>query len=325
MPEQTKKINVLTGGKSPAIGNTVPADDLREKLKAVIKAEGLTQRQVSAECSINSGRLSSYLGGKYTGNNNEIRAAIRQWFAYREAKRETQSFAFNRHVAELANTQKIDAVLQHSQTAAEMACLYGAAGGGKTHAALQYAKRYPNVFMITAEPAMCSLSAVLREIAAAVKVSESTCSIMSRDIAAALVGKKALLIIDESHHLSQRIFDQLRCIYDKINQSSNDFGLAFLGNEPLFQRLTAGPMMKQIFSRLGYFEELTAPPEADGSRLLAAIIGKETTARGALWAGEVIGGVGGIRAVLKAARRAVLATGKPLDKLTESDILSANR
>lgn len=206
-----------------------------------------------------------------------------------------------------------------------MVCLYGGAGGGKTHAALHCAEQYSNVFIVTAEPAMCSLSSVLREVAAVVRVGDGTCSNMSRDITAALVNKNALLIIDEAHHLSQRIFDQLRCIYDKVNQQSHDFGLAFLGNEPLFQRLTSGPMMKQIYSRLGYFDEISAPVEADGGLMLSAIVGGDVSNRAAVWAGQVVGGIGGIRALLKAVRRAVLATGKPIHKLTEADILSANR
>lgn len=312
MPDQIK---IYSGGK---------ADPIRDKIAAIIEWEGLSQRQIAEQAGVNSGGFSSYMKGKYK-KEESIRGKLRQWLNLREEKKQTQSFKLDLHVADLSNTEKIGAVLQHAQTAAEMVCLYGGAGGGKTHSALRYATQYSNVFIVTAEPAMCSLSAVLREVAATVKVGESTCSIMSRDITATLVNKNALLIIDEAHHLSQRIFDQLRSIYDKINQKSNDFGLAFLGNEPLFQRLTTGPMMKQIYSRLGHIEEISAPVEADGALMLRAIVGGDISARAGVWAGQVVGGIGGIRALIKAVRGAVLATGKPIHKLSESDILSANR
>ena len=297
---------------------------LLAEVKAVMLRAGLTQRQVARESGTNSGAVSSWLKGKYAGDVGRLEGKLAKWLRLHEAKAGSQDFSLDVHVPGLSNTRLVGGALRHAQLAADMVCLYGGAGGGKTHAARHYAERYSNVHIVTGEPALCSLSAVLRRVAVAVGAAEGTCAVMSDAIAAALAGSKALLVVDEAHHLSQRIFDQLRCVYDKINAEGGDFGLAFLGNEPLMRALTAGPAMKQIYSRLGVCEPLPSPPAPDGAELLGAIVGSEPSDQGALWAAAAVAGIGGYRALVKAARRAVLRTGKPIRDLTERDILETN-
>ncbi|MDM5147678.1 AAA family ATPase [Candidatus Persebacteraceae bacterium Df01] len=296
----------------------------RKKIISIRDREGLSIAEISRQSGVNSGALSTYLNEKYTGDNTKIAEKLKSWLRLREAKEKAKNINLSLHVDGLVNTQQLLGGLELAQVSADMVAFYGGAGGGKSHAARQYQRDNSNVFIVTAEPALCSLSSVMQALCRAVGADEGTCATMSHNIVEALKNRNALLIIDEAHHLTPRILDQLRCIYDKINLGGNDFGVAYLGNEPLLKQLTSGLAMKQIQSRLGVCSELLPPPAADGPLLLSAIVERKLSIETEIKSSNWVAAIGGYRAIIKRVRRAAALTRKQIKDLSEKDICDAN-
>jgi DNA transposition AAA+ family ATPase len=204
---------------------------------------------------------------------------------------------------ETPTSEKIASALSYAQVYGDMVCIYGGAGVGKTRTIAHVARTYRNVFVASMTPASAGLVSALEVVAEAVGAPEvgGGARRLSRAIRAQLmVAPQALLIIDEAQHLSLSAIEELRSIHD-----ATDCGLALVGNETVYTRLTGGSRaahFAQIFSRIGMRLFVAAPQPGD-VRALAASWGVKNADAVALLE-QVAARPGALRGVHKAIRSA---------------------
>jgi DNA transposition AAA+ family ATPase len=149
------------------------------------------------------------------------------------------------------------------QKFAEMGCIVGEPGVGKTAAINAYAKAAIGAYVVTMSPAASTLQPCLVRIArsinaaisgtGAAEVREALINCLNWKAASVEVsepGGHCLLILDEAQHLSDAAIEEIRSIYDEMM-----IGVVFVGNRGLSDRWTAKSRAKnsvwgQLTSRL---------------------------------------------------------------------------
>ena len=134
----------------------------------------------------------------------------------------------------------------------------------------RYAQTFPNVWIVTASPAVSSMAAMLREIGAALELHGSGWQnrALSRDLKRRLMGTQGLLVIDEAQHLGVQALEEIRAIHDAAQ-----IGLVLSGNESVYARLSGGSRradFAQLFSRVGRKLKIGMPSTDDVNAILSA-------------------------------------------------------
>ncbi len=292
-----------------------PADPgLLRRTRAALAADGLSQARAAQQIGISGAALNQWLAGKYRGQAAAVEAKVSRWL---DARAERAATAAQLPAApayiETPASRRIAAALSWAQMAADLVVAYGGAGMGKTVSARAYAAGRPNVWTATMTPAAQSLGPCLERAAAACGLRPA----FSRQVRAAqreadllerLDGSRGLLIIDEAQHLSVRALEGLRGIHDAAG-----VGLALLGNEMLYARLTGGARSAeyaQLFSRIGRRVRLARASAGDVDALLAAWGLTDAGIRAA--ALDIARRPGALRGLTKTLRlAALLAAGSP--------------
>ena len=293
--------------------------DLRPALRALIKERGWSMAEVARRVGVTSTVVSAWLRAKYRGDNERISDLVLR-LINTERDADDLTTGLDRH-ADLAVTGEVVGVAAHAHANADLTVIYGAAGGGKTKALERYCEQHSGAWLVTMAPWVTTPSAVLGAIADALDgaASETTAARLARAVVARLSIGRALLVIDESHHLSQPLLDVVRCVHDEAR-----CGLVLAGNEPLWARLARGERAAQLVSRVGIRYHLRRPSATDALALAQALLGRpvETGGRKAvLGAGE---GVGALRSVRKLIAQAqILARGDGRDAATDQDLTDA--
>jgi DNA transposition AAA+ family ATPase len=223
---------------------------VRARVQEVLRTEGLTQKEASAESGIAYGSLTPFLGGTYAGDASRVAEKAERWLvarARREAKRPrmpTQSYI------ETTTSRAVHDALAHAQDVPDMVVITGPPGTGKTTSVCEYTRRNPNVHKLVAEPSLSTVRVLLQALAAVLGTyDQGSQHRISRAIASRLTGTGALLIVDEAQHLTSAMLDQLRAFHDQCG-----IGIALVGNEAVIGRLEGGKRSAeyaQLFSRVG--------------------------------------------------------------------------
>ena len=132
--------------------------------------------------------------------------------------------------------------------------------------------------------------------------------------------RNAVLICDETHHLSAAVIDQIRCVHDQAK-----CGLVLCGNDPLYSRLTSSRARRsahlahrQAAPRFG------RPSDADILALAETLVQRAPGGKArdvVLAAGQ---GIGGLRAVAKLIGvAAVFARGDGREDIRDGELLEA--
>ena len=212
--------------------------------------------------------------------------------------------------------KRIDSTLAYAQLAGDIAVVYGGSGLGKTAAARRYASNWPNAWLATMTPSTAALGPCLERVLEACGVQEPGArgARLEAALRTRVNGDRGLLIVDEAQHLNLRALEALRGLHDATGA-----GLALLGNELVYTRLTGGRRaaeFAQLFSRVGKRLRLTQVEDGDVDALLAAWGAKLSMDRGlrpvALAIARKHGGLRGLTKTLRLA--ALLAEGEAVEE-----------
>jgi len=207
------------------------------------------------------------------------------------------------------SAKRILDTLRFAQANGDITLIYGGAGVGKTCTANQYRENNLNVWIATMSPALSSVTAVLERVCASIGILEipSGASRAETAIVARLTGSRGLLIVDEAQHLAVSGVEALRSIHD-----ASGIGLALIGNETVYARITGGSRkanFAQLFSRIGYRVNLSAPSAADVETILDAWHIQEKRAR--RFCSEIAARAGALRSLTKVLRIASMTRETP--------------
>ncbi len=309
MGERGKQMHLVGG--PPQIADD--AESVQEACRAEISAAGLSNAQAAHEMGkgVSSATLSRWLRGVYEGDAAAVGKRVAAWLTKRReaAQRDMSAAGLDRHV-DLGVSEEIEAVLAHAQAAGDVGLIHGRSGAGKTWAARRYCARRAATHMMVATGVLTTLPGLLCRVAGAVGAGVRHPSGLAAETAvvAKLEGRGALLVVDEAHHLSPRLLDELRCIRDMAG-----CGLALIGGDELWTGLASSRRCDQILGRIGVRLALGAAAEADALDLACGVLGRAPRGREAkriLAAARAAGGFHAMRRLLARAWMIARADGR---------------
>lgn len=297
------------------------ADDgeqLRQECQDAIIAFGLSQNQAAREIGISATRLSQWLAGKYPGDNIVLDGKIRNWLNTRR-KAERLSLAasgIDTH-CDLGITDEISTALAHAHAVGDVVLIHGQSGAGKSWAGRHYCRTESNAHYISMTRAVRSLSGLLGRIGLAIGIRDRHGSALDAETAIIerLTGSGALLVVDEAHHLTPRLLDELRCIRDIAG-----CGLALMGDDSVLMPLARCP---QIVGRIGFTVDAHRPSDADVLDIATGVIGA-LHERDRTICIAAAGGPGGLHRLRRLLARAWLLAAAEGREMIESEDLSAS-
>lgn len=286
-----------------AVRKEAGTEEVLARLRAEIERRAITQAQAAREIGLSPTTLTQILTGTYAADPTRQIERIVKWIGMQEEARAQARLPAAPAWVPTPLAERVLAALGYAQMAGDIAVIYGAAGVGKTTAAREYARRYPNVWIATMSPACSGVATALEEVCLAVGFRDlpQGAARMSRAIAARISGTSGLLVVDEAQHLTIGALDALRAIHD-----ATGVGLALLGNELVYARMTGGhraAYLDRLYSRIGKRVRLARAAREDVERLAAAF----GVTNGSLKLLVEIGGrPGALRAVTKTLRLAAM-------------------
>ena len=245
------------------------ADRLRQKIDMIMKAEKRSLKQLATESGIAYGTFTNWVGRTYTGRVDNVNAKVELWLESRIKHHEAaMSIPDAPDFVATDTAVRIESTLRWSQVYPDMALIVGAAGTGKTTAAVNYQKNTPNVVIVTAHPSTAKAAALLGAIAKQVNIEERNPARMFNAVTEVIGHKGQLLIIDEAQHLQMDALEELRAIHDIYR-----VGIVLMGNRSVHSLVTSGhneAEYAQLFSRFGMRVVLNKSEDADVAAILKA-------------------------------------------------------
>lgn len=231
---------------------------------------GCSYAALAKEIGIPEGTFSQWTTGKYAGRMDGLNDKVQTWLqttASAVRARATQPDAPPFQMTQAA--QVFIAAFEHAQHGPDLVMVSGAAGVGKTSAAMAYRGQSTNVWLLTAEPCISTSRMLLDELADLLGVIESRSTHrISRAIVQRMTNSRGLLIVDEAQHLGTATLDQVRTLHDL-----SGVGVVVMGNEAVANRVEGGsrrPEFAQLFSRVGMRVSRPRPSKRDIEALLDA-------------------------------------------------------
>ena len=257
--------------------------------------------------------ISQWLAGKYAGDVEAVTARVRRWLDTRAelAAHDLSAAGLDRHVPYRA-TAGVHAALTFAQAEGDITCVHGRSGAGKSMALRHYAETHSGAFCIVMTGAVRSLAGMLARVAAAVGAGDWHRSALAAEtaIVGQLTGRDTLLIVDEAHHLTPQLLDELRCIRD-----ISGCGLALAGDDTLWTVLAGSRRCDQIVGRIAMRIPLGQASDDDVLELAQRIIGfrpEGAAAERVLGAARSPGGLHAVRRVFARAVTRARAAGRAM-------------
>lgn len=284
---------------------------LRAKVQEIKNAEDLSWSQLATESGIAKSTISAFGEGSYSGNNNKVANEVQRWLNAREEQRKERARlpdipAF----LETPTAERITNLLRWAQTAQDLVVIAGAPGIGKTATAIQYSAITPRCWHAAMAPSTRGVNTALVEILDAMGEHDAkgTPQALSRRVAHRVKDSGALIIIDESQHLSEQAIEELRAIHDRTG-----VGIVFMGNEEIYSRINGTgrkAAFAQVTSRVGM--RLNQPRAKEGdTRIIAEAWGVAAKSDAMAFLIQIARKPGGLRGVTKTLRLAtMLANGE---------------
>ena len=236
-----------------------------EALKADLLAEtagaGLSKNAAAKQIGLSGSTLSQWLNDTYPGDVPAVERKIAIWLqTRREAQRRSFAAAGLDSHRELAVTDQVMTALSHAQAVGDVVLVHGQSGAGKSWAAQHYCRTHSSAHYVSMTCAVRGLPGLLGRVGVAVGVGATHGSALDAEsaIIARLQDRGALLVVDEAHHLTAKLLDELRCIRDVAG-----CGLALIGDDSVRMTLARCP---QIVGRIGFRVGIPLPSE-DGRGL----------------------------------------------------------
>ena len=307
---------------TPDAPDTIEAARLAaaQACEAELQARGLSRGRAAREIDISAPRLSRWLAGTYPAAGVPgTTARVEAWLA-RIAEGDALSIAgagLDRH-ARLEATRDVHAALAQAQATGDVALVTGPSGAGKTWAAQRYCARRASAIYLEVCGATVSHAGLLGLVAEAVGAGPRHASALAARIAAvaALRDRGALLVVDEAHHLSAALVDDLRRVRDMSGA-----GLALIGGAGLAMTVAS---RAEIAGRIGARLTLKAAAETDVRALAQNVLGRrpDKAERAALLAAAR--GPGGLHALRRLLTRAwTIARAEGMEHIGREELLAA--
>ena len=298
----------------------------RAACREEIEGAGISMSKAAREMGrgVSQGTLSQWLSGSYAGDVAAVTRRVQRWIGTRRegAERDMQDAGLDRFVR-LGVTEEIELALAHAQAAADIACIHGRSGAGKTTALRHYCDSRSAAIFLAMSVAVRSPAGMLARVSAAVGAGTGHTSALAAETAIIerLEGRRALLVVDEAHHLPPALLDELRCIRDIAG-----VGLALAGDDSLWMMLAGSRRCDQIVGRIGVRVALGRAPDADVLELVTSILGGPPGTAGAEIAIEATAKPGGLHSLRRLLARAyVSAKFAGRDLITEDDFRAVER
>lgn len=214
------------------------------------------------------GTLGPWCNDKYQGDNQRVANEV---YRYRQlltsqAQIEVDAPTIPGFV-KTPTAQKVLSLLGWGHRGKIVAAAMGP-GTGKTFAIEHYRDSVTHCFVATMAPSTAGVNNMLMEVMAAMGEPDAkgTPQSLSRRIKDKVRTMKALLVIDEAQHLSEKSVEELRSLHD-----ATGLGLGLFGNHEVIGRLEGGSRKAayaQLYSRVSMRHEQLLPTEMD-ARVLA--------------------------------------------------------
>lgn len=197
---------------------------LQQKLENYITEVG-SQNKAASNLGISATVLSMYRRSEYTGDIEAVEKRLAEMFDnFAEAKVLYQVGDY----APTSVSQGVYQTIRICHLKGGLAVEAGDAGIGKTIAAKQYVRDYPNTAVYLAvNPCTSNVSPFLKSLAKAlhIEISGRKDDMWAR-INDTLMGGKKVLIIDESQHLPIKTIETIRSFSD----NNSELGVCLIGN-----------------------------------------------------------------------------------------------
>lgn len=292
----------------------------RAACRATMETDGLSiaaaAREIGRGCS--QATLSQWLSGTYSGDVEGVTKRVRRWLVTRAelATHDLSAAGLDRHVP-YQPTAPVHHALTYAQAHGDIACIHGRSGAGKTTALKHYAETHSGVRYVAMSGAVRSVAGMLREVAGAAGAGDLHRSALDaeRAIVAALTGRSALLIVDEAHHLTPALLDELRCIRDRAG-----CGVALAGHDSLWAVLAGSRCCDQIVGRIAAHVALQQPADEDVTDLVSRIIGRRPEGAAVRCLVKTARGPGGLHALRRLLGRAAAVARSHERDMRDADI-----
>jgi DNA transposition AAA+ family ATPase len=252
---------------------------VRSALWDAQRASSSSWTDIAKEAGVAYSTLMAWKDGKYKGDNDGNTAKIAAWLTTRAAQEETRVALRTVPGFQATKTaRRIADLLQEAQMLPSMSMITGGAGVGKTSAIRAYRARMSNVFIVTCEPFMTTVSVLLTAVGEVLGITAFRSSQdLARMIKLRLRDANALLIFDDVQHLSSHLLDQVRHIHDGA-----EVGIALVGNRAALGRIGADKRVElyaPLYSRVSSRNNFNKPLKSDISTVLDAWGLDDKTAR----------------------------------------------
>ena len=228
-----------------------------------IERRNISQSLAAKEMGLSSTTLTQLLNGSYGADPANQLEKLARWVIAQNEQAKINSMPEAPEFVPTNTSDRIIAALGYAKLAGDIAVIYGGAGLGKTTSIREFQRKYPNVWVGTMSPAKSTVASALEELSFALgfRPPAAGAAKQQRDIEQRINGTAGLVIVDEAQHLSENALDAIRSIHD-----STGIGLALVGNEAVFTRMTGGnraAYLDRLFSRIGKKVKLARPTPAD--------------------------------------------------------------
>ena len=293
--------------------------DLRAAFQIELEQSGLSTARAADQIGRHASSITRWLNGTYTGDNDAVAADVERWLETRAdaAKRSPDGAGLDRH-AETSASRQITSALAYAHAAGDIVAIIGKPGRGKTWASERYCAGRTNAFYLSVSSAVFSLPGLLSLVGEAIGAGRHHRSALEaeRTIIDRLRDRQALIVVDEAHHLRDKLLDELRIIRDRAG-----CGLALVADETIRMALAR---CQQVDGRIGLKIDLATQPMADVEDIAAGVLRRRPSKAELKTLNTVGKGPGGLHAMRRLLGRAwMVAQAAGRDAIEISDITAA--
>jgi len=246
--------------------------DIFDEVKAIIKTENYTYKQVAVQSGLSVPMLSQVLSHKYKGDVEKAATSLQNWIQnYKMSKEINDSLGEDIGFIETPTANKCKTIMNICYATGDMGAIVGPPGRGKTSVAEELERENARIYYVCADETRSKPNIIITEILMKIGMGTSARHVQNlRILEDFLMGFPSLICIDEAQKLTMKAFEQLRSIHDRTG-----CGIVFMGNNKVISSLTGGSRpgdFAQLSSRAGmrYIIPSKVPTE-DATLLLDAL------------------------------------------------------
>lgn len=240
--------------------------DLRQELKDLMEARGLSLSGVSRALGISSAAMSQWLSNTYAGNVSKINDAVKSFLQRQNERLKAPKKVFEFVMTSVA--QRVFEICRLCHLDVEIGVVYGEAGIGKTEAIKEYTKRNSDVILIESDLGITAKTLFFELHKKVGMDGRGGLHYLFEDVVARLKDSGRLIIADEAEHLPYRALELLRRVYDKAS-----IGILLVGMPRLIANLRGKKgEFAQLYSRVGVASRLESLDIEDTEKIVSSVL-----------------------------------------------------